>query len=673
VALKLESLSSPTWLGQQPAMGATNSVRCCRDSSELPPTVEEVQAVRTDKVPDEPDEELIELPPVLEQVPEEAPLEMVQVRALPGEDKLTVVHIEDSTDDEDDDDSCMDSQEVTAIRTFKSDRGHSCASDRRFPVFCLPMNRFMELERMQKHEAVYSKLVTPADSMMMHFVSHEWLGFDHPDPDGVQLSLVQRVLAKFSAGHAKSFFSEADWQGFLQGFSSGTGEVVRRAEALLIERDVFTEADVPLHIAKGCVWLDYHSIPQDRTKPEFVAAVNSIPHYVERCDYFWVCAPNAQHGDLNESRDFFTWKQRGWCRLEEMTNLLSKNLKMPLVITNDKRVETYGFLEWVQTMYFRPERSVANGTFTCCRFGHRVQVADGSYRHIDCDKKVITPVMSRVFSSLFDHAKGDGDWFKRNLLRGAAHGLFAGFEEFDPSLRCWAIPMEESLDAFLSRAGFEDVDALDKLGWPCLMWAFHYANMDVIHEIMDRRPEMLYVRPMQGQSILSVAVHRPIADFKEIVLKDPRTRCTEELNHASKRGYTPLDRAAKFGHHDVVRYLLELGANTEVKRLDNGCTPLLSAADVGFPLCIQALIDFGADINARSSTGQTALHLAARQVHVTGNIDTGAKVACISILIKAGSDLKARDDCGRTPLEVAEHCGWPEGVLALGFLEELEV
>eukprot|EP00971_Amphidinium_carterae_P005345 106614-Amphidinium_carterae.1 len=39
-------------------------------------------------------------------------------------------------------------------------------------------------------DEVYGDLVNPDDTMMMHFVSHEWLGFEHPDPNGVQIALV---------------------------------------------------------------------------------------------------------------------------------------------------------------------------------------------------------------------------------------------------------------------------------------------------------------------------------------------------------------------------------------------------------------------------------------------------------------------------------------------------
>ena len=81
-----------------------------------------------------------------------------------------------------------------------------------FPTYCLPMAKFLELERMQTHESLLTELIISGGKFTdgcggstgrMHFISHEWLGFRHPDPDGVQLRRMQSILATFADGKAR--------------------------------------------------------------------------------------------------------------------------------------------------------------------------------------------------------------------------------------------------------------------------------------------------------------------------------------------------------------------------------------------------------------------------------------------------------------------------------------
>ncbi len=64
--------------------------------------------------------------------------------------------------------------------------------------------------------------------------------------------------------------------------------------------------------------------------------------------------------------------------------------------------------------------------------------------------------------------------------------------------------------------------------------------------------------------------------------------------------------------------------------------------------CVQTLIDAGAEVNAATSEGYTALHHA---VNFMGRLDATTKPSqFIQILVKAGADLEARQHWGWTPL-----------------------
>ena len=518
----------------------------------------------------------------------------------------------------------------------------------------MPMEQFCKLELMAPHEQVKHELFIPSSSCVVHFISHEWLGFHHPDPDGIQLQHMHSIFATFKDGKARSMFHPHDWDAFLQGISRGTGEGVRKMEGSLIARDIYEEEDLAEHIIGGCVWLDYHSIPQVKCGSAFLDAVNSIPYYVERCDYFWICTPAAVHHGVQEPRDFYSWKGRGWCRLEEMTNLFSKTLKMPLIVTNKYNITTMGFFDGLHMLFNRPERSVGNGNFTCCLFEHKMKQADGTFKHIKCDRDAIAPVLVSIFESFYKHVTGEGDSFKRNLLSIVAPSVFAGLEKQSPTVvEAWKACNIKSIDDFVSNSGFKSLDSLDCLGWPPLTWAAVRGNMKLVKEMSQLRPDMLFIRPEQQLSTIASCVHRSPDEFKALLDVHPRARTPAELNHPSKRGYTAVDRAAKFGFHENLRYLLELRADVDPRRQDNGCTPLLSAAVEGYPCCCEVLLSFRADINAKDNQGHSALHLAACFLAPCGNPVQGARVTALKVLLDAAADPMVVDNDGLTARDTA--------------------
>jgi ankyrin repeat protein len=86
-------------------------------------------------------------------------------------------------------------------------------------------------------------------------------------------------------------------------------------------------------------------------------------------------------------------------------------------------------------------------------------------------------------------------------------------------------------------------------------------------------------------------------------------------------GQTPLHWAVRLGHENTARALIERGADVNA-RDDRGNTPLhwsVSYWHKGHPPKIEIvrlLLDNGAEINARNGRGETALALAERSIPV---------------------------------------------------------
>jgi len=174
-------------------------------------------------------------------------------------------------------------------------------------------------------------------------------------------------------------------------------------------------------------------------------------------------------------------------------------------------------------------------------------------------------------------------------------------------------------------------NARDDAGVSALMWARYRMDRALVQPILDACGPL---------DVFEASAFGEADRLTEILEADP-----DAVFARSSDGFTALHFAAFFGGPDVTRLLLERGA--EVDAVGTGWmtgTALHSAASASHQESAVALLDAGADPNARQAQGWTPLHSAA----------ANGLVGLVQTLLERGADPAVTNDDGKTPADVAE-------------------
>jgi len=156
----------------------------------------------------------------------------------------------------------------------------------------------------------------------------------------------------------------------------------------------------------------------------------------------------------------------------------------------------------------------------------------------------------------------------------------------------------------LAQATIEDINAKDREKCTALQLALESGKsgyLDIVQDLLDAGATV-------GSATLREAAKRGDKKIMAILL----THCTiEKINGFSMRGgcYRALHLAAENGHAEIMKMLLDGGAECDA-RTDYGNTALMKAAEHGFPQCILEALAHGAKLQAKNIFRETALEVA---------------------------------------------------------------
>jgi ankyrin repeat protein len=168
------------------------------------------------------------------------------------------------------------------------------------------------------------------------------------------------------------------------------------------------------------------------------------------------------------------------------------------------------------------------------------------------------------------------------------------------------------------------------------------ALLDYVRQTLVTLPELVHERYTYGRSLLHEVAGQGSLPIVELLLHlgaDPNAR--------DQWGHTPLYFVGNASHGAngaaVVRVLAQSGANVNSQERLKHCTALHMAARRGNVSVAEALLDCGADGEARDKLGDTPLHRAVKC----------GKTEMVAFLLSRGADVHAEGKRGLTAWQVA--------------------
>ncbi|MCD4783719.1 MAG: ankyrin repeat domain-containing protein [Candidatus Eremiobacteraeota bacterium] len=148
-----------------------------------------------------------------------------------------------------------------------------------------------------------------------------------------------------------------------------------------------------------------------------------------------------------------------------------------------------------------------------------------------------------------------------------------------------------------------------------------YGNTEVASHLVNLEPKLVHAKDKDGWTPLYVAISWGEIEMVKLLIDNGA-----DVN-AKNKGITPLHGAAIGGKTDSVMLLIDNGADVNAKDKKYGSTPLYDAAINSNLEIAKILLDNGANVNARDKDGQTLLSRVKNNTDNTDNTDV-IKLLC---------------------------------------------
>lgn len=152
-----------------------------------------------------------------------------------------------------------------------------------------------------------------------------------------------------------------------------------------------------------------------------------------------------------------------------------------------------------------------------------------------------------------------------------------------------------------------NINRLNVGGWSPLMYAAFMGKDTVVNFLLETGVCEVNARGTDGSTALMRAVGSGNESVTYFLLQQK-----VDLEIVDYSGKTALFYASASSHQNVVKLLLDAGANIEAKNSLTGYTPLLETLQSGSESIVRTLLDYGANLSAVTLNKETARMLASR-------------------------------------------------------------
>jgi len=197
----------------------------------------------------------------------------------------------------------------------------------------------------------------------------------------------------------------------------------------------------------------------------------------------------------------------------------------------------------------------------------------------------------------------------------------------------------------LEDMGADKIDTSAENGITPLILASHEVAVDAVEFLLIRRANYNLVST-SGCTALTVAVDRDLPGTGAVVQK--LVEAGADVNATTSEGLGAIHKACNMGLYDAIEHLIAGKADVNL-RSKSGWTPLIMAGQNGHVEICKALIDAGADVDARTDKpGTTAL------IDASYN----GREEIVKLLLESGvKEINAADDYGDTSVACAVGSG----------------
>jgi hypothetical protein len=293
------------------------------------------------------------------------------------------------------------------------------------------------------------------------YISHEWVGTDHSDPDGSQMYHLLLLLERLQKGD----ISRTDMDAF---------------HSLLYKHNYTTTTEEwkrILNSEKTFIWYDGFCVPRSRREEGF----QSITSYIQKCDFMIILAPGCTHFDKIDPRTqrkmslcYRTYRLRARCVFELFCAFLStrggEKARPALLVRSGT-----GNPKWISALECL-KLAVGTSVFECCETNH-TQIKM-------CLKSVVRVLLEKMIKERTESLFKVHDFalarFHKTLSVWWLRGLPRGKLDLDS--------VSSSTQAFRQHLHWDSVkDGMwfDRCGISIFMYAVANNNIPVLCELLD--------------------------------------------------------------------------------------------------------------------------------------------------------------------------------------------